>query len=74
MKKYKVFELKDTSAKIKGEVQIRLDEEDTSIFRKLKPLGLKFTKKLHKVEWIEDNYAEIVNRLTDIEMATLEVY
>lgn len=74
MKKFKVFELKDYSAKKKGEIEIRLDEKDTSIFRKLKPLGIKLTKRKYKVDWIDDNYAEIVNKLTDVEIATLEVY
>ncbi len=73
MKKFRVYKLTDTSATKKGEIEIRLDEEDTSIFKKIKPLGMKLTKRLYKVDWIEDTYAEIVNRFTDKEIAQIEL-
>ena len=74
MKKFRVFyDVSDTSQVLQGTVELRLDDEDKTIFRKLKELGLKYNRRLNKVIWWDDDYAEIINKKTERTLGILEV-
>lgn len=64
MKRYRTFSIDDNSAKLKGTVELRLDDEDSNIFKKLKELGMKFTRRKYFVDWSDDTYIEIINKKT----------
>lgn len=74
MKKYRTFEVvSDTSEKLKGEVNIRLDEEESSIFKKLRKIGFNINRRKNKMIWWDDDYIEIINKRTENTVGIMEI-
>lgn len=74
MKKYKTFEVVgDTSEKLKGEVNIRLDEEESSVFKKLRKIGFNINRRKNKMIWWDDDYIEIINKRTENTVGIMEL-
>jgi hypothetical protein len=74
MKKYKTFEVVgDTSEKLKGEVNIRLDEEESSVFKKLRKIGFNINRRRNKLIWWDDEYIEIINKKTENTIGIMEI-
>lgn len=73
MKKFRTFEVSEDSANVKGILNIRLDEEESSIFKKLKDIGFKINKRSNKLIWWDDDYAEVINKRTEKTVGMLEV-
>lgn len=74
MKDYRVFEVtKDDYQKLVGKVTLRLDDEDKTIFQKLRNIGFKINRRWNKIIWWDDIYVEIVNKRTDKLLAVLEM-
>lgn len=73
MKTYRTFEISDEDMKLLGIVNCKLDEDDSSIFKKIKRLGLEVTKRRNKLVWWDDDYIEIINKKTDLTIGVMEV-
>lgn len=73
MKSYRIFEVNDIEASLKGQISCRLDEDDKSIFMKLRSIGFKLNKRRNKIIWINDDYIEIINKRSDRTIGTMEV-
>lgn len=73
MKKFRTFEVSDDSVSQKGYLNIRMDEEDTSVFKKLKSIGFNINKRRNKLIWWDDDYAEVINKRTEKIVGMLEV-
>ena len=74
MKDYRVFEVTtDEYQKLKGKISLRLDDEDKTIFQKLRGIGLKINRRWNKIEWWDDDYVEIINKKTDKTVGILEM-
>lgn len=73
MKKYRVFEVNDMSARIHGIVELRLDSTESDIFKMARKIGLNLNKRRNKVIWWDDDYAEIINKISEKTIGTLEV-
>lgn len=74
MKKYKTFEvIGDTSEQLRGEVNIRLDEEESSVFKKLRKIGFNINRRKNKMIWWDDDYIEIINKRTENTVGIMEL-
>lgn len=73
MKKFRTFEVSEDSANVKGVLNIKLDEEESSIFKKLKDIGFNINKRRNKLVWWDDDYAEVINKRTDKTVGMLEI-
>ena len=49
------------------------DEEETSVFKKLKSIGFNINKRRNKLVWWDDDYAEVINKRTEKTVGMLEV-
>ena len=66
MKNYRVFEIYDKGARLKGHITCRLDEQEKDTFKKLRQIGFEVNRRKHKLIWWDDDFAEIINKKTDI--------
>lgn len=73
MKKYRTFEVSEDKQNIKGTINMRLDEDDTSIFKKLRELGFNTNKRKNKIVWWDDDYIEIINKRTETTVGIMEM-
>ena len=73
MKKYRTFEVGEKGDHLKGQIQIRLDEEDKSIFKKLREIGFNINRHRNKLIWWDDDYVEIINKKTENTIGIMEI-
>ena len=73
MKNYRVFEIDNMRARLKGHISCRLDETEKVTFKKLREIGFNINRKMFKLVWWDDDYAEIVNKFTDKSIGMVEV-
>ncbi len=73
MKKFRTFEVSDETVHKMGYLNIRLDEEETSVFKKLKEIGFNINKRKNKLIWWDDDYAEVINKRTEKTVGMLEI-
>ena len=73
MKKFRTFEVSEDSANLKGVLNIKLNEEESSIFKKLKDIGFNINKRKNKLIWWDEDYAEVINKRTDKTVGMLEI-
>ena len=73
MKKYRTFEVIEDSPKVKGVLNIRIDEDESSVFKKLKSIGFDINKRRNKLIWWDDDYAEVINKRTENTIGILEI-
>lgn len=73
MKKFRTFEVSDETVHKMGYLNIRMDEEETSVFKKLKNIGFNINKRKNKLIWWDDDYAEVINKRTDKTVGMLEI-
>ena len=74
MKKYRTFEVvNDFQDILKGVVEFRLDDEDKTIFKKLREIGFNINGHKNKLIWWNDDYLEIVNKKTETSVGYLEL-
>lgn len=73
MKKFRTFEVSDDTVHKMGYLNIRLDEEETSVFKKLKNIGFNINKRKNKLIWWDDDYAEVINKRTEKTVGMLEI-
>lgn len=73
MKKYRTFEVSNDTVNLKGIIKIRLDEDEKSIFKKLRNIGFKINRRTNKLEWADNDYVEIINKRTDRTVGMMEV-
>lgn len=74
MKKYRTFEVvNDFQDRLKGVVEFRLDDEDKTIFKKLREIGFNINGHKNKLIWWNDDYLEIVNKKTELSVGYLEM-
>lgn len=73
MKKYRTFEVSEDIQHLKGTINMRLDEDDTSIFKKLRELGFNTNKRKNKIIWWDDDYVEIINKRTELTVGIMEM-
>lgn len=73
MKKYRTFEVQENGDKLHGIVELRQDDEDKTIFQKLKSIGFKFNRRSNKVVWWDYDFAEVINKKTELTVAYLDM-
>ena len=73
MKKFRTFEVSDETVHKMGYLNIRMDEEETSVFKKLKNIGFNINKRKNKLIWWDDDYAEVINKRTEKTVGMLEI-
>lgn len=73
MKKYRTFEVSEDTQHLKGTINMRHDEDDTSIFKKLRELGFNTNKRKNKIVWWDDDYVEIINKRTELTVGIMEM-
>lgn len=73
MKKFRTFEVTKEHERPKGIIQFRLDEDDTSIMKKLRNNGFNINKRKNKFIWWDDSYVEIINKKTERTVGILEM-
>lgn len=73
MKKFRTFEVSEDAVNKMGYLNIRMDEEESSVFKKLKSIGFNINKRKNKLIWWDDDYAEVINKRTDKTVGMLEV-
>lgn len=72
MKKYRIFSVDDISAKLKGIIELRMDDEDRYILKKLKEFGMNLSNRKYYIDWGDDTYLEIIDKKTYHTKAFLE--
>lgn len=73
MKKFRTYEVSEEKLNKMGYIDIRMDEEDASVFKKLKNIGFNINKRRNKLIWWDDDYAEVINKRTENTVGILEV-
>lgn len=73
MKKFRTFEVTEEHERPKGIIQFRLDEDDSSIMKKLRNIGFNINKRKNKFIWWDDSYVEIINKKTERTVGILEM-
>ena len=73
MKKYRTFKIVNDTPKLNGIIELRYDDEDRDIFRKLKEFGFKLSKRKYFIDWGDDTYLEVINKKTFITEAFMEL-
>lgn len=73
MKKFRTFEVSEDTVNKMGYLNIRMDEEESSVFKKLKSIGFNINKRKNKLIWWDDDYAEVINKRTDKTVGMLEI-
>lgn len=72
MKKYRIFSVDNISAKLKGIIELRMDDEDRYILKKLKEFGMNLSNRKYYIDWGDDKYLEIIDKKTYRTKAFLE--
>ena len=72
MKAYRIYEVNDVEEKLKGQITCRLDEDDKSLFVKLKRIGVKLNRRRNKIVWVNDDLIEIINKKSDRTIGIME--
>lgn len=72
MSKYRTFEVNDKGDKVHGEICIRLDDEDKTIFQKLRSIGFNINRQRNKLIWWDDDYVEIINKKSELTIGYME--
>jgi len=73
MKKYRTFEVQDKGDKVHGIVEVRLDDEDKTIFQKLRSIGFNINRRRNKLIWWDDDYIEIINKKSEQTIGYMEI-
>ena len=73
MKKYRTFEIVNDLDKLHGIIQFRLDDEDKTIFKKLREVGFDINRRKNALIWWNDDYVEIINKKTETSIGYLEL-
>ena len=73
MKEYRIFEVSDMAEKLKGNIKCRLDDDDKTIFKSIRQLGFNINRRRNKLIWWDDDYAEIINKKSDLTIGVMEL-
>ena len=73
MKKFRTFEVSEEKMNKMGYIDIRMDEEESSVFKKMKNIGFNINKRKNKLIWWDDDFAEVINKKTEKTIGMLEV-
>lgn len=74
MKTYRIFELDENeNYKLKGQIRIRLDEDNRKIIKMLRSLGMHINNYRNKMLWWDDEYAEIIQKKSEKTVGVIEV-
>lgn len=72
MSNFRTFEVNDRACNMRGIISIRLDEEENSVFEKLRKMGFKLNKRINKLDWGDGDYVEVMNKITRRTVAVME--
>ena len=56
-----------------GYIDIKMDEEESSVFKKMKSIGFNINKRKNKLIWWDDDFAEVINKRTEKTVGMLEI-
>lgn len=73
MKKFRTFEVSEDAVNKMGYLNIRMDEEESSVFKKLKSIGFNINKRKNKLIWWDDDYIEIINKKSEQTIGYMEI-
>ena len=73
MKKFRTFEVSEEKMNKMGYIDLRMDEEESSVFKKMKNIGFNINKRKNKLIWWDDDFAEVINKKTEKTIGMLEV-
>lgn len=73
MKKFRTFEVSEDKMNRMGYIDIKMDEEESSVFKKMKSIGFNINKRKNKLIWWDDDFAEVINKRTEKTVGMLEI-
>ena len=73
MKKYRTFEVQENGDKLHGIIELRADDEEKKVFQKLRAKGFKINRRVNKLVWWNYDFAEIINKKTELTVAYMDL-
>ena len=73
MKKYRTFEVQENGDKLHDIIFVKEEDDEKNIFQKLRKVGFDINRHRNKLIWWAEDYAEIINKKTDLTVAYLDM-